>query len=346
MYYNKPMSTRLYTLLIFIVLSTTAYAQGHYTGSYANGKKNGQGTYVWDNGDKYVGNWVNDSICGQGTYYWHTGEVYVGEWHNDKKHGQGKMTWPDGLIYEGKWVNDDFRGELPKIQVQAQANASVKPQYKVQVSSVTDSDEVVAKSNIGVLSETVDAPYAIKGKGRAQTQVTTIYKIRQLDDGSISYLFPAKQLAHTPVGFKYLAWCEIRRNLMDRQDLDVLKIGLGAIGNRSLVQSMCRRHSHSTKKIYLTLSDGTKLEAEAKLRDARPSAMKQTRDKAQYTAEVVIRHLVYKGSKNTRTNYLNEKKIIRLLSMYDIVSINMHGHEIDLTGAGYSKLINEVYNNR
>lgn len=339
------MSTRLYTLLMLIFLSSTAYAQGHYKGNIVNGKKNGQGTYVWSNGDKYVGNWVNDSICGHGTYYWHTGEVYVGEWYNDKKHGQGKMTWPDGLVYEGKWVYDDFRGELPKIPVQTHPQHSEKPQYKAQVTSMSNSDEVEATSNVGVLSETVDAPYSIKGKGKAKTQVTTVYRIRRADDGTISYVFPPKQLVHTPVGYRYLAWCEIRRNPMDRQVFDVLKIGLGAIGNRSVVQNLCRRHSHSSKKIYLTLADGTKLEAEAKLRDARTKAMKQTHDKAQYTAEVDIRQLVYKGSKNTRINYFHEKKIIRLLSLYDIISINIHGHEIDLTGAGYSKLINEVYNN-
>lgn len=335
------MSTRLYTLFIFIILSASAYAQGHYTGNYANGMKNGQGTYEWDNGDKYVGNWINDSICGQGTYYWHTGEVYVGEWYNDKKHGQGKLTWPDGLIYEGKWVYDDFRGELPKIPVQPQAG---KPHYKAQVTSANNSDEVEAKSNIGVLSETVDAPYSVKDKGRAQTQVTTIYKIRRADDGTISYILPAKQLAHAPTGFKDLVWYEIRRNPRDRQVLDVMKIGLGAIGNRSIIHTMCRRHPRSSKKIYLTLADGTKLEAEAKMRDARTKDMKQTRDKAQYTAEVEIRKLVNKGSKNTRINYIHEKKIIRLLSMYDIVSINIHGHEIDLSGAGYAKLIDEVYN--
>lgn len=35
-----------------------------YDGEFANGVKDGLGTYVYFNGDKYTGEWVDDRKCG------------------------------------------------------------------------------------------------------------------------------------------------------------------------------------------------------------------------------------------------------------------------------------------
>jgi len=38
---------------------------------------------------------------GQGTYIYPNGEKYEGDWKNGKYHGQGTFTYPDGVKYVG-----------------------------------------------------------------------------------------------------------------------------------------------------------------------------------------------------------------------------------------------------
>jgi len=82
-----------------------------YTGKCRDGIKSGQGEKTWANGDKYVGEWENDMRNGQGTFTWADGDTYVGEWKNDMKNGQGALTWEDGDTYVGEWVNDLKHGQ-------------------------------------------------------------------------------------------------------------------------------------------------------------------------------------------------------------------------------------------
>ena len=52
-----------------------------------NGKKakyDGQGTYVYANGDKYVGAWKKGSKHGKGTFIDVNGKVEEGFWKKDK----------------------------------------------------------------------------------------------------------------------------------------------------------------------------------------------------------------------------------------------------------------------
>jgi len=40
-----------------------------YEGDYINGKGEGYGKYIWENGDYYIGQWKNGLFNGKGTYY-------------------------------------------------------------------------------------------------------------------------------------------------------------------------------------------------------------------------------------------------------------------------------------
>lgn len=51
-----------------------------YIGEMKDNKRNGKGTYIYGNGDRYEGNWLNDLRHGKGTFYYKTGELYIGEW--------------------------------------------------------------------------------------------------------------------------------------------------------------------------------------------------------------------------------------------------------------------------
>ena len=43
---------------------------------------------------------------GKGTYIFANGDKYVGEWKKGKKHGQGIFTYISGKIEEGVWKKD------------------------------------------------------------------------------------------------------------------------------------------------------------------------------------------------------------------------------------------------
>lgn len=52
------------------------------------GLKEGNGKYIFQNGDVYDGNWVDDKKNGRGKYYYaSSGDCYEGEWRNNVKSG-------------------------------------------------------------------------------------------------------------------------------------------------------------------------------------------------------------------------------------------------------------------
>jgi len=81
--------------------SKIQYSNGYYIGEFKNKKEDGQGTYVWNSGDKYTGEWKNGLRTGQGTYIWSNGDKYSGDYINGDMHGQGTLVWANGDRYDG-----------------------------------------------------------------------------------------------------------------------------------------------------------------------------------------------------------------------------------------------------
>lgn len=54
---------------------------------FKEGKRHGEGTYVFADGTIYKGEWVNGRIKGKGVCIWNDGRRYEGEWLDNKKHG-------------------------------------------------------------------------------------------------------------------------------------------------------------------------------------------------------------------------------------------------------------------
>ena len=73
-----------------------------------DGHRNGQGTYIWPNGDKYVGEFLKSKQNGKGTFFYANKEKFVGEWSNDKElngimyssTGEIKCTYKNGVKIE------------------------------------------------------------------------------------------------------------------------------------------------------------------------------------------------------------------------------------------------------
>ena len=88
-----------------------------YLGAFVDGRKQGQGTKRYANGDLYSGTWQADQRSGTGRYVYGAdspwqGDVYEGEWLADKMHGSGIYQWAHGDRYTGPWTNGIPQGAM------------------------------------------------------------------------------------------------------------------------------------------------------------------------------------------------------------------------------------------
>lgn len=80
-----------------------------YHGNLVNGKKEGQGSYFFQDGRKYVGNYKNDLIHGEGILYDKNGGIiFQGTWENGN-YATGKGY----AIYDGKRYDGEYRDGKP-----------------------------------------------------------------------------------------------------------------------------------------------------------------------------------------------------------------------------------------
>ena len=91
--------------------SKKKYPNGYYIGEFNNGARNGQGTFVWSDGEKYIGEWKNEKKTGQGKYLWANGDEYSGEWKNNNRTGFGTFIWKDGAKYSGDFLDGEQTGK-------------------------------------------------------------------------------------------------------------------------------------------------------------------------------------------------------------------------------------------
>lgn len=57
----------------------------YYIGETKNGKRQGEGVYIWNNGNMWAGSWENDEREGYGIYMRYEGSFYTGTWENGVK---------------------------------------------------------------------------------------------------------------------------------------------------------------------------------------------------------------------------------------------------------------------
>ena len=74
---------------------------------------NGKGIKYYKNGNiKYEGDFVNDKYEGNGKYIYEDGEYYIGEWKKGLRNGKGALYYKNGKINnEGDWPNNEFIGD-------------------------------------------------------------------------------------------------------------------------------------------------------------------------------------------------------------------------------------------
>jgi hypothetical protein len=90
--------------------------KGTYTGDCKNGKANGKGKAAGT--DTYEGEFKSGLPDGQGTYIWSNGNKYMGKFVKGLKEGKGALIYkranaPDSLV-EGFWKKDEYAGKNEK----------------------------------------------------------------------------------------------------------------------------------------------------------------------------------------------------------------------------------------
>lgn len=83
-----------------------------YTGAWENDKRNGFGTYVWEDGQKYEGFWKNDVRHGKGTVFFKNGENLSGIWTNGKLNGEVIKKDKNGIVIEKSNYQNNIKIEV------------------------------------------------------------------------------------------------------------------------------------------------------------------------------------------------------------------------------------------
>ena len=65
-------------------------------------KKEGNGKFIWENGEYYIGEYLNDLKNGKGKIYYNNNSIkYDGDFVNDKFEGKGKFIWEFNYVTSG-----------------------------------------------------------------------------------------------------------------------------------------------------------------------------------------------------------------------------------------------------
>ena len=88
------------------------YNKGIYEGEYENGKFEGNGKYIYENGEYYIGQQLDGKKHGKGIIFYKNGNIkYDGDFALDKFEGNGKYIYEDDEYYIGQWLNGNRHRE-------------------------------------------------------------------------------------------------------------------------------------------------------------------------------------------------------------------------------------------
>lgn len=77
-----------------------------YYGNFKNDNFSGKGVFITERGDYIIGNWENGKLNGEGKLVDNNGEVcYEGGFKDNKKNGEGDEFYPGGDVYSGYFYN-------------------------------------------------------------------------------------------------------------------------------------------------------------------------------------------------------------------------------------------------
>ncbi len=71
-----------------------------YEGTFFMGLYQGNGTFLYENGDRFEGEFI-ENLKHRGSFYFSNGDTYTGEFQDNTYHGLGLMKYNNGEIYYG-----------------------------------------------------------------------------------------------------------------------------------------------------------------------------------------------------------------------------------------------------
>ena len=115
----------LFSLFLILGMASIANAQCT-TGNCFDGN----GSYLFENGDLYNGQWKKGEMTGYGVYEFSNGDVYKGAWKEGKMNGRGHFHWdlPGDLMTNAKYEGF-FKDGVPKnIEIPVTGDPSAQPE--------------------------------------------------------------------------------------------------------------------------------------------------------------------------------------------------------------------------
>lgn len=94
-------------------MGVAQYSNGtvtRYVGNFVNGFYNGKGVMLFENGAFLCGTWKNGKLNGKGTNLTNDGQLYIGDFLNGLKNGQGILFYKDNGFVKGGFANDKLNG--------------------------------------------------------------------------------------------------------------------------------------------------------------------------------------------------------------------------------------------
>ena len=100
---------KLYTLFIISIFFCSSVFAQNCEGDSKSLWNNCFGTYNSWYGT-YIGNFKNGKKHGEGTIHYYNGDKFVGEFKDGKKNGKGAFTYSSGETSSGNWQDDLYIG--------------------------------------------------------------------------------------------------------------------------------------------------------------------------------------------------------------------------------------------
>ncbi|HCT30597.1 MAG TPA: hypothetical protein DIW31_07645, partial [Bacteroidales bacterium] len=81
-----------------------------YVGNWSGGYRDGEGTYLYADGEKYTGKVIKNKRNGFGIYNWLAGSSYSGNWKDGHQDGYGTYVAAEGTVQTGTFENGVYVG--------------------------------------------------------------------------------------------------------------------------------------------------------------------------------------------------------------------------------------------
>ena len=113
-----------------------------YEGNWKNNKKEGKGVYYFNQkGEKYKGNFFDDYPNGKGIYYYKNGDRYEGMFKDGKEHGEGTIFYADGGRFKGEFKNGLKHGKGDNKNSNGQIKYEIWENGKLKKDNEKDNNE-------------------------------------------------------------------------------------------------------------------------------------------------------------------------------------------------------------